>query len=98
MTSSDGAEAPSRRTCRSRSSTLASAARMAAAREACSRAGADDERRVVSQPERTEGVLEAAEELVGPGHLCVVGTARVARRVGLGRLVGVVRLVEVEPE
>jgi hypothetical protein len=66
--------------------------------EALAVVGSDDERRVVSQPERAERVLEAAEELVGPGHLSVVGTARVARRVGFGRLVGVVRLVEVEPE
>ncbi len=60
--------------------------------------GEDDERRVVAEPERAERVLEAAEELVGPRHLAVVGTPCVAGGVGLGRLVGIVRLVEVKPE
>ena len=60
--------------------------------------GGHEEERVVPQAESAESVVEAPHELVGEGHLAVVQPCGVARRVGLGRLVGVVRIVEVQPE
>ncbi len=60
--------------------------------------GGDQERRIVLQTEARQRLLEPPDLLVGEGHLAVVETAREAPGPGLGRLVGVVRIVEVQPE
>ncbi len=59
--------------------------------------GGDDRpacRRAVPRRQRR---IEAADQFVGPCDLAVVRPAGVARRVRLGRLVWIVRVVEVDP-
>ena len=59
--------------------------------------GRHHQERVVPQPQAAQGLVQAAHELVRPRDLAVVGPARVSAGVGLGRLVGIVRVVEVDP-
>jgi hypothetical protein len=66
--------------------------------QAFSVVGGHDEHGLVPEAEAREGGVEPAEELVRPGHLAVVGALGVPGGVGLGRLVGVVGIVEVQPE
>ena len=57
-----------------------------------------DEKSVLAQAEPSEGLVEAAHQAVGPRHLAVVGPTRVLRGIGLGGIVGIVGIVEVQPE
>jgi hypothetical protein len=57
----------------------------------------DDDERVASPAPAVERVEKAPHELVREGDLSVVRPVGVAGRVRLGRLVGVVGIVEVEP-
>ena len=66
--------------------------------EAFAVVGGHDEKRLALQTLALEGGVEAAHQLVGPGHLAVVEAAGVAGGIGLGRRVGVVGVVEVQPE
>ena len=54
----------------------------------------DDERCVLAQSQAVESGVDPSHQLIRPGHLAVVGSINIAGRVGLGRLVGVVRIVE----
>ena len=59
--------------------------------------GGHDEQGVVALPRLGEHCVETAHQIVGPGDLAVVQPAGVSRRVRFGRLVGIVRIVEVHP-
>ena len=53
--------------------------------------------RAAGLPRGQDRLQEGAERGVGRGHLAVVGVPAEARGEGLGRVIGVVRLVEVHP-
>ena len=53
--------------------------------------------RLVADPEAYQRRLEAADELIRPGHFAVVGPVREPRCIRLGRFVRGVRIVEVDP-
>ena len=59
--------------------------------------GGDDHQSVVAVTGGPQAREEIADERVGVGHLAVVGSAQVARRIRLGRLVGCVGLVQMNP-
>ncbi len=58
----------------------------------------EDDQRIVEQAAILEELPEAAEERIGVGHLAVIRPPGVLRQVGFGRRVGIVRVVEMEPD
>ena len=59
--------------------------------------GSQDEECVVSQTQFIDGGVETANQLIRPGHFAIVEPLGIVRSVGLGRLVGVVRIVQMDP-
>ncbi len=58
----------------------------------------DDDERIVEQTAILEKPPETAEERIGVGHFAVIRPPLVLRQIGFGRGVGIVRVVEVEPD
>ena len=58
----------------------------------------DCHERAVADAEPRQSRVESADEFVGPGDLAVVWLARIAGRIRLRRLVGRVRIVQVDPD
>ena len=66
--------------------------------EALAVVGSEDQERLFGPAQPLEAVVEAADQLVGPGDLPGVGALRQAAGEWLRRLIGLVRVVEMQPE
>jgi hypothetical protein len=60
--------------------------------------GRDHEQGLFAQAQPAQGLVEATDQLVRKGHLAVVEPARIAGGIRLRRLVGIVGIVEVQPQ
>ncbi len=58
----------------------------------------EDDQRIIEETAILEELPETTEERIGVGDFAVIRSPGVLRKVGFGRCVGIVRVIEMEPD